>query len=919
MAYTEFPLQFKRQYSAPLDKDGVFQTITDMTAYLLDPVRYAGQIATCIETPDKMYILSEDLSEWIEVSGGTGGGHIIKSDLESFTQRGGLKFIGDVIVTDDVASDSTVVEVVGGSITEVDPEFNAWLDTDPLSGYSPTNHNHTGVYEPANSNIQSHISSTANPHSVTKSQVGLGSVDNTSDVNKPISIATQSALDKKQTVFTGICQEQYLTENDIVIDNVNRTLTIATVKNGEVISALNPICFYTDGNGVAVRHTKSAQQVFNFTDTTGVWYFYFNSNGDPIATQTIWNDFSTIATVYRLYWNSNLASDKDVIHSVEYHKNDISWTDHAWKHSEGTRWLSGFEISHNRLISGAPSADGSNTVISLSTGSNMDDNLIYTLTNSSSGPAKFTQNLGTGLLPATSGKFMITYNNSATDLRKLLATDFPFSFNNTTNLPEYITSTGIRTTVPNGDFFVYYIYALQDPRYGETIKLRSAEATFTTETLAKAHSWEQLQSIFPTLRDGEIRLLYKLTFEYRTTYDIACKKTVLRSVDDLRRQKTTTSATSGGSLPATSITFSPSGAIGATNVQSALEELDIEKIPISDKGSNDGIATLDSEGFVPSSQLRTLGSDVIELLEITALIGEVIDMIEGDKVFDTSDNKIYTYTSGVWYDPVTPDANKLYLCKADTLTYKWNGVTLITTSSPLPYASTAVNIIGTSASTVTSPSSTFGSFKYWVANTVFSSLTTGVQNITGAINELKYGKQEGTTNNITPTASGGTYTILNNRINNLRSVWLLAGTHNLNLATVSDNNIINEQYIIFRTGATVPTINFVQPYYIGQGTVAITSGSTSVTVAGTNAQMVFKANQTFIANGITYTVSSVTNSTTIVLSVAAGESFTGSYTYRPMLNYVYFPTTAINQLWHISFLYSNNGNAWVCDISVRVI
>jgi len=114
-------------------------------------------------------------------------------------------------------------------------------------------------------------------------------------------------------------------------------------------------------------------------------------------------------------------------------------------------------------------------------------------------------------------------------------------------------------------------------------------------------------------------------------------------------------------------------------------------------------------------------------------------------------------------------------------------------------------------------------------------------------------KQDGTTNNITPTASGGTYTILNNRVNNLRSVWLLAGTHNLNLATVSDNNIINEQYIIFRTGATVPTINFVQPYYAGQGTVAITNGSTSVTVAGTNASMVFKANQTFIANGVTYT------------------------------------------------------------------
>ena len=43
----------------------------------------------------------------------------------------------------------------------------------------------------------SHRINTLNPHSVTKSQVGLANVDNTSDLNKPISTATQSALDTK--------------------------------------------------------------------------------------------------------------------------------------------------------------------------------------------------------------------------------------------------------------------------------------------------------------------------------------------------------------------------------------------------------------------------------------------------------------------------------------------------------------------------------------------------------------------------------------------------------------------------------------------------------------------------------------------------------------------------------------------------
>lgn len=46
-------------------------------------------------------------------------------------------------------------------------------------------------------NILNHIASTSNPHNVTKTQVGLGNVDNTSDVNKPISTDTQTALNTK--------------------------------------------------------------------------------------------------------------------------------------------------------------------------------------------------------------------------------------------------------------------------------------------------------------------------------------------------------------------------------------------------------------------------------------------------------------------------------------------------------------------------------------------------------------------------------------------------------------------------------------------------------------------------------------------------------------------------------------------------
>ena len=45
-----------------------------------------------------------------------------------------------------------------------------------------------------------HSQTTGNPHGTTKSDIGLGNVDNTADLEKPISTATQTELDKKETI-----------------------------------------------------------------------------------------------------------------------------------------------------------------------------------------------------------------------------------------------------------------------------------------------------------------------------------------------------------------------------------------------------------------------------------------------------------------------------------------------------------------------------------------------------------------------------------------------------------------------------------------------------------------------------------------------------------------------------------------------
>lgn len=48
--------------------------------------------------------------------------------------------------------------------------------------------------------FETHLADISNPHQVTKAQVGLGNVDNTSDLNKPVSTAMQLALDLKESI-----------------------------------------------------------------------------------------------------------------------------------------------------------------------------------------------------------------------------------------------------------------------------------------------------------------------------------------------------------------------------------------------------------------------------------------------------------------------------------------------------------------------------------------------------------------------------------------------------------------------------------------------------------------------------------------------------------------------------------------------
>lgn len=73
-------------------------------------------------------------------------------------------------------------------------------------------------------NIDAHSTRTDNPHSVTAEQVGLGNVNNTSDMDKPISTAVQTALDKKASLVDGKIPKEQLPDDsfdNIVVETIS--------------------------------------------------------------------------------------------------------------------------------------------------------------------------------------------------------------------------------------------------------------------------------------------------------------------------------------------------------------------------------------------------------------------------------------------------------------------------------------------------------------------------------------------------------------------------------------------------------------------------------------------------------------------------------------------------------------------------
>ena len=117
--------------------------------------------------------------------------------------------------------------------------------------------------------VAAHVADKSNPHDVTKAQVGLGNCDNTADLDKPISTATQAALDTKVDKVTGmgLSTEDYTTAEKT---------KLAGVAEGAQVNVLEGVKV----NGAALTPVSKVVDVTVPTDTADL------TNGADFATMT---------------------------------------------------------------------------------------------------------------------------------------------------------------------------------------------------------------------------------------------------------------------------------------------------------------------------------------------------------------------------------------------------------------------------------------------------------------------------------------------------------------------------------------------------------------------------------------------------------------------------------------------------------
>ena len=140
------------------------------------------------------------------------------------------------------------------------------------------------IYAQAKKGAVTSVNGKTGAVTIVKADVGLGNVDNTSDANKPVSKAQQTALNKKvdKTITVNghaLSANVTVTKGDVGLGNVTND---AQVKRSEMGKASGVATLGTDGKVPSSQLPSYVDDVLEFTNKAG-----FPTTGAPLFLQVI--------------------------------------------------------------------------------------------------------------------------------------------------------------------------------------------------------------------------------------------------------------------------------------------------------------------------------------------------------------------------------------------------------------------------------------------------------------------------------------------------------------------------------------------------------------------------------------------------------------------------------------------------------
>jgi len=407
----------------------------------------------------------------------------------------------------------------------------------------------------------------------------------------------------------------------------NNSTHIVTVASGTNV-------YWYKGSRVTINNsiTCDLDDYLSITART-LYYVYFDDDSGTLKAGNSFWDLHDKVPISVVYWNGSAGAIGKETHS---YTRDIDW--HINAHlTIGARYYTGIAQTYPSTISGA--------VLSLTGGTIYDEDLAVTFG---------TQTISRVFYQAAAGSY--TFADSS----------LPYA--GSSGDPQYLdTDNYTLTSVPDNQYVVMWVYATNDVDRPIYIIPTSASTAHGTVTSARSESIPSLSGLNLV---PEIKLIYKWIYKGDGAYQ--------EGVD----YRNSSSLPAGGvpASNASSVVFVPYGNISSTNVQIAIQELDDEKLSITQftTSSGDIVSQIpNTMGYVfGSTILTTSGSYAGEYITATvddasAVFGDVL-YCAADFHYDRADADSATTMPAVAVTLENGSGSKKILLKGQVCNTAWN-------------------------------------------------------------------------------------------------------------------------------------------------------------------------------------------------------------------------------------------------------